>query len=146
MKPYALIGKATLIGVASILACSAAQAADKPDARISFSGGNVAFIAGVNWGGGTLHYKGKDTALKVRGLSVGAIGLNKFSATGNVYHLKQPSDITGTYVAAEASATVGGGAGAIAMKNEKGVLIQATGTSAGAALKLGPSGMTIELK
>ena len=146
MKPHAPIGKAAILAAAAVLACSSALAKDKPDATVNFSGGNVAFVAGVNWGGGTLHFKGKDTPLKVRGLSVGAIGLNKFSARGSVYHLKQVADIEGTYVAAEASATVGGGAGAIAMKNEKGVVIQATGTSAGAALKLGPSGMTIALK
>lgn len=146
MRPSGDICRAAAIAVATVLACSSAHAAPPPDATIDFHGGNVAFIAGVNWGGGTLHYKGKDVPLKVSGLSVGAIGANKFDASGNVFHLKQLADIEGTYAAVTGSATVGGGAGGIEMKNGKGVLIKATGTSAGAALKVGPSGMTIKLK
>ena len=42
--------------------------------------------------------------------------------------------------------TVGGGAGALTLKNGNGVLIKATGTSAGADLKVGASGMSIKLK
>lgn len=45
-----------------------------------------------------------------------------------------------------AGVTVGGGVGGIQMKNSNGVLIKATGTSAGADLKVGASGMTIKLK
>ncbi len=80
------------------------------------------------------------------GLSVGAIGLNKFDSSGEVYNLKQVSDIAGTYAAGAAGVTVGGGVGGVEMKNGKGVVIKANGTSAGAALKLGPSGVTIKLK
>jgi hypothetical protein len=63
-----------------------------------------------------------------------------------VYHLTQVSDIEGTYAALAASATVGAGAGGLTMKNGKGVLIKVTGMSAGANLKIGPSGLTISLK
>ena len=146
MKPSRNICKAAIFALATVLASSGAQAAAPPDATISFHGGKVAFIAGVNWGSGTLHYKGKDIPLKISGLSVGAIGASKFDASGNVYNLKKPADIEGTYAAVAASATVGGGAGATQMKNGKGVLIKETETSAGAHLKLGPSGLTIKLK
>jgi hypothetical protein len=108
--------------------------------------GSAAFIAGVNWGGGTLRYKGKNIPLKVSGLTVGAVGVKKFDASGNVFHLRQVSDIEGTYASAGAGVTVGGGAGGITLKNDNGVLIKATGTSAGADLKVGASGMTIKLK
>ena len=131
---------------AAILGSGVATAADAPDATITFHGGSAAFIAGVNWGGGTLRYKGKDIPLKVSGLTVGAVGMKKFDASGNVYHLRQVADIEGTYASAGAGATVGGGAGGITLKNSNGVLIKATGTSAGADLKVGASGMTIKLK
>jgi hypothetical protein len=134
------------IAAATVLAFSGAHAQDTPSGTINFSGGNVAFIAGVNWGGGTLHFNGKDIPLEVKGLSIGAIGANKFSASGSVYNLKQASDIEGTYAAGAGSVTVGGGVGGLQMKNDKGVVIKANSTSAGAALKLGPSGMTIKLK
>jgi hypothetical protein len=132
--------------LATIVSSGASIAADTPDATIAFHGGSAAFIAGVNWGGGTLHYKGKDFPLKVSGLSVGAIGAKKFNASGNVYHLRQVADIEGTYASIGAGATVGGGAAGFQMKNGNGVLIKATGTSAGADLKVGPSGVTIKLK
>jgi hypothetical protein len=141
----AYICKAGAIALAAVLCCSTAQAADKPSATISFSGGDVGFIAGVNWGGGTLHYHGKSIPLKVSGLSVGEIGIKKFQASGNVFHLKKVEDIEGTYAAIAGAATVGAGAGGIEMKNGNGVLIRATSTSVGAHLKAGPSGMTIKL-
>jgi hypothetical protein len=137
---------AAAIAAATVLAFAGAHAQDKPSGTINFKGGNVAFIAGVNWGGGTLHFNGKDIPIKVSGISVGAIGANKFDASGTVYNLKQVSDIEGTYAAGAGSVTVGGGVGGLEMKNSKGVVIKANSTSAGAALKLGPSGMTISLK
>ena len=132
--------------LAAIVSSGASIAADTPDATITFHGGSAAFIAGVNWGGGTLHYKGKDIPLKVSGLTVGAVGMKKFDASGNVYHLRQVADIEGTYASVGAGATVGGGAEGFQMKNGNGVLIKATGTSAGADLHAGPSGVTIKLK
>jgi hypothetical protein len=129
-----------------IVSSTTSLAADVPDGTIAFHGGGVAFIAGVHWGSGTLHYKGRDYPLKVSGLSVGEVGANKYDARGEVYHLKQVKDIEGTYAAGAAAATVGGGAGALEMKNGAGVLIKAHAASAGLNLKLGPSGMTIKLK
>jgi len=146
MKFSADICKVGIIALAMAVPFSRAHAAEQPDATIYFHGGSAAFIAGLNWGGGTLHYKGKDIPLKVSGLTVGAVGVKKFDASGNVYHLRQASDIEGTYASAGAGLTVGGGVGGISLKNGKGVLIKATGTSAGADVKVGASGMTIKLK
>ncbi len=137
---------AAAMALSAVLVGFAADAQSAPDATIDFHGGKVAFIAGVNWGGGTLHYKGKNIPLQVSGLSVGAVGAAKFDATGQVYNLKQISDIEGTYAAGAASATVGGGAGITEMQNGKGVTIKATESSLGAHLKLGPSGVAIKLK
>jgi hypothetical protein len=145
MKFSVNICKAGIVA-ATLLFCSGAQADEPPDATITFHGGSAAFIAGVNWGGGTLHYKGKDVPLKVSGLTVGAVGVKKFQASGNVFHLRKVADIEGTYASVGAGVTVGGGAGALTLKNGNGVLIKATGTSAGADLKVGASGMTIKLK
>ncbi|HEX4709497.1 hypothetical protein [Phenylobacterium sp.] len=146
MKFSADICRAGIIALATVLVCSGAQAAETPDASITFNGGSVAFIAGVNWGGGTLRYKGKAIPLEVSGLTVGAVGVKKFQASGNVFNLRNVADIEGTYASIGAGATVGGGASGIAMKNGNGVLIRATSTSVGADLRVGPSGMTIKLK
>jgi hypothetical protein len=135
-----------LAALAVALGSATSMAASAPSGTITFHGGGVAFIAGVNWGGGTLHYKGHDYHLKVSGLSVGEIGANKYDIHGEVYHLRQVSDIEGTYAAGEAAATVGGGAGSLEMKNGAGVLIKAHSSQSGLNLKLGPSGLSIKLK
>jgi hypothetical protein len=117
-----------------------------PSATINFHGGSVAFIAGVHWGGGTLHYHGRNVAIKVSGLGVGEIGANSFNASGEVYHLHRLSDIEGTYAALNVNATAGAGAGELDMKNDKGVEIHAHSSSAGLKLALAPTGMVIDLK
>ncbi|HZZ36716.1 MAG TPA: EipA family protein [Caulobacteraceae bacterium] len=136
---------AAATALAGVLALPA-MAQPGPDAHIRFSGGSVAFIAGVNWGKGTLTYHGRNTALKVNGLSVGAVGATKFSAEGEVYNLHKVSDIEGTYTAIEASATAGAGEGVIDMKNAAGVEIRAHATSSGLKLALAPTGVEIKLK
>jgi type 1 fimbria pilin len=130
--------------MSGVFAASTAVAA--PDGTIHFSGGSVAFLASINWGGGTLHYKGRSVPLKVNGIGVGAIGADKFSADGEVFNLKSAHDIEGTYTALNASATAGGGEGAIDMRNEKGVEIRAHSTSAGLKLSLAPTGVVIKFK
>ena len=138
-----------VLAAAGVLAAALsvpAFAQPAPDATIRFGGGSIAFIAGVNWGGGTLTYKGRNHKLKVSGLSVGAIGAAKMDAAGNVYNLHNLADIEGTYSAIEASATAGPGEGEIDMKNAKGVEIRAHATSAGLKLALAPTGVVIKLK
>ena len=130
--------------MSGVFAASSAVAA--PDATIHFSGGSVAFLASINWGGGMLHYHGRHVPLKVNGIGVGAIGADKFSADGEVFNLRQAHDIEGTFTALNASATAGGGAGTIDMRNEKGVEIRAHSTSAGLKLSLAPTGMVIKFK
>ncbi|HEX7759990.1 MAG TPA: hypothetical protein VF459_10830 [Caulobacteraceae bacterium] len=123
-----------------------AQAAHGPDARIRFHGGSFAFLAGVNWGDGSLTYKGHNYRIKVGGLSVGAVGANKYSGSGEVYHLRRLRDIEGTYTAIDASMTAGAGAGEVDMKNGNGVEIHIHSSSAGLKLSFAPSGVSIKLK
>jgi hypothetical protein len=136
---------ACAIVLAGTLAAPAFARDPGADGAISFHGGSVAFIAGVNWGSGRLNYGGRRYHLKVEGLTVGAIGANSYDATGEVFNLRHPDDIEGAYAAVEASATAGLGAGEIDMRNEKGVEIRAHSTSAGLKLALGGSGVEIRL-
>ena len=101
---------------------------------------------GYSWGSGTLTDKGKKYPFSVDGLSVGAVGGSSITASGSVYHLKKLEDFNGNYTAATAAATVGGGAGATAMQNDKGVVIQLTSTTQGIDFKLAGSGVKINLK
>jgi hypothetical protein len=125
---------------------AATSAIAQPDATVSFHGGHVAFIGSVQWGSGTVRYKGRSVPIKVSGVGVGAIGANSFSAVGEVYNLHNLHDIVGTYTAGSASATAGAGAGVIDMTNQNGVEIKAHSTSAGLSLSLAPTGMSIQLQ
>ena len=136
-----LLAAAALVG--GLFASSAAMA---QDATIHFGGGSIAFIGSVQWGGGSLHYHGRRVPLKVTGIGIGAIGADKFSAEGEVYHLHRLSDINGTYAALNSNATAGAGAGEIDMQNEHGVEIRAHSTSAGLNLSLAPTGVQINIK
>jgi hypothetical protein len=141
-----LFGRSAAVAV--VLAGGAfapALATPGPDANISFHGGSVAFIGGVNWGSGRMHFEGRRYRLKVTGISIGAIGATSYDAVGEIYNLHNPGDIEGAYAAVEASATAGAGAGEIDMKNDKGVEIRAHSTSAGLKLQLGGSGVDIKL-
>ena len=51
-----------------------------PDATLRLSGGSFAAGIGFSWGSGTLTYKGKDYPVKVKGLSVGKVGITSSSA------------------------------------------------------------------
>jgi len=125
---------------------AATSAMAQPDGTIHFGGGSIAFIGSIQWGGGTLHYQGRSVPLKVNGIGIGAIGADKFSAEGEVYHLRHLHDIIGTYTAVNASATAGAGSGIIDMTNEHGVEIKAHTTQAGLSLSLAPTGMSIQLR
>jgi len=134
------------MALTGMLVAAPAAMAQKPDATIYFSGGSAGFIVGANWGGGTLYYQGKKHPLKVRGLGIGSVGVSNFSATGEVYHLKQLKDIEGTYGAGSASATAVSGASVLDMTNGNGVEIKARSKTSGLQLTVAASGVTIKLK
>jgi len=116
------------------------------DALIEFSGGSVAAGIGFSWGSGTLTQAGNQYPLKIEGLTLASVGITKASAYGKVYRLKNLTDINGTYVAVGTGATVAVGGTAVAMKNEKGVIIDLYTTTEGLSLSLGTAGVKIELK
>ena len=143
---FRFIGARTAAAFLAIAAFSApALAHAAPDATISIHGGSAAFIIGAGGGSGKLHYHGHVYPLDIGGLSVGAIGISSYDLHGEVFHLKQVSDIEGAYAAVDASATAGVGAGILDMTNGAGVEIRAQSSTAGLKLSLAPSGLVIKL-
>jgi hypothetical protein len=141
----ALIAMVAIGSLVSLLLGLALAQAKKPDATLKLSEGTVAVGIGFSWGKGTLAYKGKSYPVKVSGLSVGEVGVNRATAVGNVYNLKTLADFDGNYVAGGAEATVGGGAGVTAMKNQNGVVIELKSTTQGASLKLAAEGLKLSV-
>lgn len=119
---------------------------EKPDATLKLSKGQVAVGIGWSWGNGVLTFKGKHYPFKVNGLSVVDVGITKASGVGKVYHLNKLSDFNGTYAAAAAEGTIGGGAGVSTMKNENGVVVQLISTTQGANIKLAGEGVKFTLE
>jgi len=129
----------------SILA-GLALAQDSPNATLTLSEGSVAAGIGFSWGKGMLSYEGKTYPVRVQGLSVGELGVTRATASGNVYNLKTLEDFDGNYAAAVAGATIAGGAEAIAMRNQNGVVIELTTMTQGASLKLAVAGLSLSVQ
>lgn len=135
-------GAAILAASGLIAAGSNAQAAD---GHIELETTNIAAGVGLTWGDGVLVHEGRRYAFHVSGLSVAEIGFARSSAEGPVYHLENPEDLAGRYVVAEASASLGGGMGALMLTNQRGVAILLHSVEQGVRLTLANKGVEIEL-
>jgi hypothetical protein len=91
-------------------------------------------------------YQGKEHPFSTGGLSVAGLGISKATATGDVHNLKKLSDCSENYIAAQAGAALRGGAGAVTVRNQNGVVMQLTGTGTGVQLTLAGKGVDFELK
>jgi hypothetical protein len=135
-----------LVVVACMLAANFAVAEDtKPTGTVTMESHSVALGFGVNWGHGTLKFKGKEYKFKVNGLSVVDLGVSNVSATGDVYHLRHLSDFAGTYNAASAGIDVGGGVGASYLENQHDVVIKLTSKKQGVQFTLAAEGLRVKL-
>lgn len=136
-----------MVIVSVLVAATFAVAQDaKPSGKVSVESKSVALGVGVSWGDGVLTFQGKDHKFSVNGLSVVDLGVAKVSATGEVFNLKKLADFSGNYVAGEAGAAVGGGAGAITLKNQHGVVMKLTGVGTGVKFTLAGKGVEVKLK
>ena len=145
MKRLAMFAVVTMTLFLCVSGLAVAQ--DKvPDATLMMSEGQVAFGIGFSWGKGVLTFQGKEYPFKVKGISVVDIGITKATSSGKVYNLKKLEDFNGNYTAASAEGTLAGGAGALTMKNQNGVVIDLVSTTAGVNLKLSVEGVSLTLE
>jgi hypothetical protein len=134
-----------LVAAGTMLFANLASAA--PSATIEFTLYKAGFIVGGSGGNGTLKFKGKEYPVSIGGVSLGAtIGASKAELIGEVYNLKNPSDIEGIYSAAQAGVAVAGGAKVFDLKNSKGVELKVRGKQVGLELSLDLNGMQVSLK
>lgn len=136
-----------LMSLAVIAFLVAPASAQEQSGTVTISSTAIAAGIGVSWGDGQLVLNdGSTHSFSVDGLSVVDIGISSVSAAGKIYNLKKLEDFNGTYVAGEAGAVVGGGAGVSRMKNQNDVVIELTSTQAGVRFTLAPAGVTLQLK
>ncbi len=116
-----------------------------PDATASITLTSLAFIGGIEWGKGELHFKGKNYTFKVKGLKAGAIGIKRDSVNARIYNLKKAKDLGGTFLAGEAAATIAGGGSARVMKNQNGVEMHLFSVTMGADFTLAAEGLNVRM-
>jgi hypothetical protein len=138
----------SLVLMVSLLCLAGVACADNkaPDATLKLHQGQIAIGIGYSWGEGVLTFKGQALPFKISGLSVLDVGVSRAEASGNVYNLSRIEDFNGTYTSVAAEATIAGGAGAITMKNQNGVVINLVATTQGINFKLSLDGVKLTLK
>ena len=128
-------------GVAEASA-SMASSSGKIDFRITRAG----FILGFGSGSGTLHFRGQRYRLGIGGVSLGAtIGVASVDFVGRARHLRQASDITGTYRAVSAGVAAAGGGSVARLRNSRGVELEISGKQIGFMASVDLSGMRIRI-
>jgi hypothetical protein len=113
---------------------------------VKITGNSVAAGVGYSWGSGVLAYQGKEYPFSVSGISAGDIGIASVELSGNVSNLKNLDDFNGNYTALTAGATLAGGAGAVAMRNQNGVVMNLIAMTRGLSFDLGVDGVKVQLK
>jgi len=120
-----------------------------PDATLRLSGGSFAAGIGFSWGSGTLTYKGKDYPVKVKGLSVGKVGITSSSAYGEIFNLKHLQDFNGHYnvgAAGTRGVTLGGGKRGTLMTNQADVIIRVSSTQKGVNVNATGGGVDMQIQ
>ena len=123
------MGYKKLLVLALVLAFAIAAGtvwADSPNGTISFE---VDSLPGstdmrISWIEGVLNFQGKPHTFKMKGLKMSVVGVRNFSAIGDVYNLKAPSDLAGTYhYATPVGIPFLAGERGLVIQNDKGVVI-----------------------
>jgi len=133
------------VALLAALGLTTGASADTGTVRISFFKGG--WIIGGAVGEGTLTFRGKRYRLNVGGLSYGlTFGGSQTNLRGRVRNINRPSDIEGVYGAAGAGAAVLRGAQAVVLTNQKGAILELSGTQIGLIINVDLSGLAISLK
>lgn len=147
LKKQIFINLAVAVMLLFTVASVAAQPQEPyPIGEITIEATQVAAGIGWTWGGGTLKFRGKTYQFDVSGLNVAAAGIAKLSAKGDVYNLKEASDLAGNYVTAGAGVAVIKGKAGLVMRNANGVVINLLSNQTGVQLSLGTDGLAITMK
>lgn len=137
--------------VAASAALAAATAlparAQTPSATVEIQIFRAGFIIGGSGGSGLLQYEGRGYPLSIGGVSLGAtIGVARADFVGDVFNLKNPRDIEGTYTAVSAGGAAAGGGGLTDLVNARGVQLRLRGTQVGLMVSIDLAGMVISLR
>lgn len=138
---------AAIVAAAALPAAAVAQTKASVNPSIEFTIWRAGFIVGGSGGTGVMMVGDKGYHLSIGGVSLGAtIGVARAEFVGEVYNLKQPSDIEGTYTAVSASGALAGGGGVSELQNSRGVRLRIQGRQIGLMVSIDLSGMQISIR
>jgi len=142
-----LVAATVILGAISpaISAGEMQKSAETQSGTIHFEEWQVTALLSGEWGHGTLGYNGRTYKFKATGLGAGGAGVQKISATGEVYHLKDIADFPGGYSEARGDIAVGKGVGGLYIRNDKGVVIKLKTHAEGVVFSLAGQGLTIQM-
>jgi hypothetical protein len=135
------------VALVALFAATLASPSQAATGTVELSVVKGGWFVGGQAGGGTLHFHGRSYKLAVGGVSVGlTFGGSVTRLAGTARNIHRPSDVAGVYTAVQAGGAIGAGARVITLRNANGAVLQLHGVSAGLALDLDLSGMTIALQ
>jgi lipid-binding SYLF domain-containing protein len=144
ISTYFRVGVVALLALLAVGVSTPSQA-QTGSVRLEFV--KAGWFVGGSVGSGVLNFAGRSYPLNIGGLSAGfTFGASKTTLTGTARNLRTASDITGTYTAIGAGATVAGGGRIIELRNGKGVVLSLGGSSVGLSFDLDLSGMEITFR
>jgi hypothetical protein len=138
--------RTVIVALAAVLAIalSSTARADVGTVRLNFI--KAGWIIGGAVGSGTLTFRGRTYPLTIGGMSYGlTFGGSQTYLRGRASNIFRPQDIEGVYGAAGAGGTIIRGPQAIILTNQKGAVLELSGTQTGLMLNLDLSGMGLSL-
>lgn len=133
---------------ATALIAGLASSASAASGTVNLTVAKGGFIIGGSSGTGTLRFKRRTYPLVIGGLSGGfTFGGSEARLSGRIDNIRRPADIAGTYSAATGGAAIGmQGQQSMTLSNEKGAVLQLTGTLTGLMVNADVGGMSIQLQ
>ena len=136
--------RTALIALVALVGLAPASYADSGSIRLTVY--KAGWIIGGSGGSGVLKFHGRTYGLSTGGLDYGLVfGGSKTVLRGRVSNIYRPSDVAGVYGAAGAGLAVGTGARAIVLTNQKGAVLELSGSQVGLLANVDLSGLAITL-
>ena len=143
MKTSSIL-RAALVACLAFAGLSSARADEGTISLVIYKAG---WIIGGSGGSGVLHFHGRSYGLSTGGLDYGLVfGGSKTILRGRVSNIWRPSDVAGVYGAAGAGLALGRGARAIVLTNQKGAVLELSGSQVGLMANADLSGLAITMR
>ena len=139
--------RATVLALVALTGVTLSSAAHADEGFVQLTIYKAGWIIGGSGGSGVLNFHGRRYPLSTGGLDYGFVfGGSKTVLRGRVSNIFRPSDVAGVYGAAGAGIAVGRGARAIVLTNQKGAVLELTGTQIGLMANADLSGLAITMR